>query len=86
MKTLPPFVRKVTEYITSDGARHSDEKVAAEHQRELDTAKQIQELLSPSFSTMRKEAISREMLLQSDKLMDILRVYRKKLPKAKAAG
>lgn len=74
---------KVTQFVTSDGKEFGSIEEAKGHECDLKAGVMLTHLLSSSLSTGRHQAVISHILTEGDSIMDILRSYKKSLPKAK---
>lgn len=78
---MPTPIRKVTQYMASDDSLHNSIQAVKQHENVLEASRQLQSLLSFSFTTMRPASIIKQLLMEDQKVMDILRTFAKKKPR-----
>jgi hypothetical protein len=77
------MISRVTKYRTSDNQEFLNEAEAKAHETQIETLKELGDLLRTSMQTGRMEAVLKHMLLEQDTVRKILYKFHQKQPKPK---
>lgn len=77
------MISRVVKFITSDKQEFDSEAAAKEHEVQLETIKELADLLRASVNTNRIEAVLKHMLVEQDGVRKILLKFNKRQPKKK---
>jgi transcriptional regulator of heat shock response len=78
-------ISRVIQFRTTDGKVHATEAEAKAHVLETETIASLSNLLRASITTMRPEAILKQILVEQSEIRSILQKYNARLPKNRAA-
>jgi hypothetical protein len=75
------MIRRVAKFETSDGKMFDIETEAVAHEAQYVAIKQLAELLTVSIKTGRVESVIKHVVVESEKVRDILAKYARRLPR-----
>ena len=76
------MVQRVVQFKAADGKIFENEADAVKHELLGEFTDRIKSVIATSVSTLRPDSIAAEIVIEADAILDILRSYKKRLPKA----